>query len=73
MVHIMRDLVQTIGNLIEKCSVATLCYIDEMGYPVARAMLAPREREEIRVLWFSTNTSSDKVHCFKRDPKGSYS
>ena len=34
-------------------------------------MLPPREREGIRVFWFSTNTSSRKVAAFRDDPRGS--
>lgn len=41
------------------------------GYPVSRAMLAPREREGIRVFWFTTNTSSNKIACFRKNPKAS--
>lgn len=34
-------------------------------------MLKPREREGIKTFWFSTNTSSNKVKCFLRNPKSS--
>ena len=34
-------------------------------------MLPPREREEIKVFWFTTNTSSNKVKFFKENPKAS--
>jgi general stress protein 26 len=34
-------------------------------------MLKPREREGIRVFWFSTNTSSNKVKFFRNNPKAS--
>ena len=46
-------------------------YLDEAGYPATRAMLAPREREGIKVFFFSTNTSSKKVACFRENPKAS--
>ncbi len=67
----MRDLERTAENLIEKASFAQICYLDPEGYPVTKAMLKPREREGIKVFWFSTNTSSDKVKCLKRDPRSS--
>lgn len=67
----MRDPEKTIGNLIDKASLSQLCYTDEEGYPVTRAMLKPREREGIKTFWFTTNTSSNKVKCLKRDPKAS--
>lgn len=67
----MRDAEKTIGNLIDKASSAQLCYTDGAGFPVTRAMLAPRERDGIRTFWFTTNTSSDKVKYYRADPKAS--
>ena len=32
-------------------------------------MLKPRERDGIKTFWLSTNTSSEKVKCFKENPK----
>jgi len=34
-------------------------------------MLAPREREGIRIFWFSTNTPSQKVAAFRENPRAS--
>lgn len=34
-------------------------------------MLKPRERQGIKVFWFSTNTSSNKVKFFRGNPKAS--
>lgn len=65
----MRDMVQTIGKLIDKAGNCFVSYIDAQGYPVAKAMLKPREREGIRVIWLSTNTSSNKVRAFRENPK----
>ena len=67
----MRNAAQTIGNLIDKTKLTILAYTDCDGFPVSRAMLAPREREGIHTFWFSTNTSSDKVACLRADPKAS--
>lgn len=67
----MRDPVQTIGNLADKATLTIIAYEDEQGFPVSRAMLAPREREGIKVFWFTTNTSSNKVSCYRRNPKAS--
>lgn len=36
-----------------------------------KAMLKPRERQGIKVFWFSTNTSSNKVKFFRENPKAS--
>ncbi len=67
----MRDPAKTIGNLIDKSAIAFLCYIDAEGFPMTRAMLRPRLRKGIRELWFSTNTSSQKVAAFQRDSRAS--
>lgn len=67
----MRDPEKTIGNLIDKTTMATISYLDDEGFPVSKAMLAPREREGIKEFWFTTNTSSNKVKCFRENPKAS--
>ncbi len=45
----MRDPVQTIGKLIDKANMAIISYVDDQGFPISKAMLPPREREEIKV------------------------
>lgn len=65
----MRDPEKTIGNLIDKASLTQICYVDNEGYPITKAMLKPREREGIKVFWFSTNTSSNKVKFFRDNPR----
>ena len=67
----MRDPEKTIGGTADKAKLAFLSYLDAEGFPTTRAMLPPREREGIRVFWFSTNTSSRKVAAFRDDPRGS--
>jgi pyridoxamine 5'-phosphate oxidase len=67
----MRDTEKTIGSMIGKRKLALISYIDSEGFPVSKAMLAPREREGIRTFWFSTNTSSNKVKAFRKNPKAS--
>ena len=67
----MRDAEKTIGNLADKASLTIISYTDAGGFPVSKAMLSPRERNGIREFWFSTNTSSNKVKCFLKDPKAS--
>lgn len=67
----MRDSVKTIGNLIDKATVNIISYNDEEGFPISKAMLAPRKREGIKVFYFTTNTSSNKVKYFRNNPKAS--
>ena len=54
----MRDAETTIGNLADKQTVAFIGVADEEGFPIVKAMLAPRKREGIKVFYFTTNTSS---------------
>jgi len=65
----LRDAEKTIGNLIDKQKTAFISSVDENGYPNTKAMLAPRVREGIRVLYFSTNTSSMRVAQYTQNPK----
>ena len=67
----IRDQQKTIGALIDKCSIAQLCYVDKNGFPVTRAMLKPRERNGLREFYFTTNTSSEKVNALRNNPKTS--
>jgi len=67
----MRDVESTIGGLIDKQRIAYLSSVDAAGYPNTKAMLAPREREGIKVLYFTTNTSSRRVAQFRENPKAS--
>lgn len=65
----MRDPEKTVGGMADRAKTVFLSYIDSQGCPTTRAMLAPRERQGIRVFWFSTNTSSRKVDAFRENPK----
>lgn len=65
----MRDVGKTIGNLIDKQSTAYLGAVAGDGYPNIRAMLKPRKREGIRTIYFTTNTSSQKVAQYRENPK----
>lgn len=67
----MRNPSETIGKMIDKGGTSFISYIDSEGYPVTRAMLSPREREGIKTLYFTTNTSSNKVQCFRKNSKAS--
>ncbi len=51
---------EQIYNFISKVKTAMISSVDEDGYPVTRAMLAPRKQNG-NVFYFSTNTSSKKV------------
>lgn len=61
----------TIESIVEKSSGAYVSYIDESGFPVTKAMLSPRKRNGIKEFYFTTNTSSNKVKCYRLNNKGS--
>lgn len=67
----MRNSEQTIGNLVDKQTIAFISSVDEEGFPNMKAMLAPRKREGIKTFWFSTNTSSMRVDQYRENPKAS--
>lgn len=56
-------------KLVEKQKVCYLGSIDADGYPNIKAMLRPRKHNGLREFFLSTNTSSQKVAAFRRDPK----
>jgi Uncharacterized stress protein (general stress protein 26) len=70
-VNMMRNVEQTIGNLIDKQSVSFISSVDEQGYPNMKAMLPPRIREGIKQFYFTTNTHSMRVKQYKENPKAS--
>lgn len=65
----MKNPEKTIGKMIDKQKICYISSIDQEGFPNTKAMLRPRKREGINVLYFSTNTSSMKVQSFKTNPK----
>lgn len=65
----MRDANTTIGNLIDKASVAIISSVDEEGFPNSKAMLPPRKREGLKHIFFTTNTSSMRVKHYLNNPK----
>lgn len=67
----MRDPNETIGKMIDRANISFISYIDGEGFPVTKAMLKPRERNGIKEIWFSTNTSSNKVRFFRENNKAS--
>lgn len=65
----MKDIIQTVTNLIDHQGVAYISSIDQDGYPNTKAMLPPRKREALEVFYFTTNTSSKRVKQYQQDPK----
>ena len=67
----MRNPEETVGKMIDKSNTCFISYVDEEGYPITKAMLKPRKRNGIKEIWFSTNTSSNKVKYFRKNNKAS--
>ena len=65
----MRDPESTVGGIIDKSAVSMISSIDSDGFPNTKAMLPPRHRDGIHVLYFTTNTSSMRVAQFRANPK----
>lgn len=70
-IKMMRNPEETIGKMIDKAGTSFISYVDDDGYPITKAMLKPRERNGVKEIWLSTNTSSNKVRCFKNNGKAS--
>ena len=67
----MKNVEQTIANLIDKANVSLIGSVDTEGFPNMKAMLPPRKRAGIKELYFTTNTSSMRVKQFYQNPKAS--
>lgn len=65
----MRNAEKTVGAILDRQSVVYISSVDENGFPNTKAMLAPRKREGIKVIYFHTNTSSMRVSQYKQNPK----
>ena len=59
---------EQIFKFIKGRKVAFVSSIDKNGFPVMRARLRPRKIEG-KTVWFSTNTSSNKVTELTNNPK----
>jgi Uncharacterized stress protein (general stress protein 26) len=65
----LKNPVQTIGNLIDKQKVSLISSVGFDGFPYTKAMLPPRKREGITTFYFTTNTSSMRVAQYRENPK----
>ena len=65
----MKDVEKTVGNMIDKQRVTFIGSVDAEGFPNIKAMLQPRKREGISVIYLTTNTSSLRVSQFLRESR----
>ena len=66
-----RDVFKLAMRIVEKNKFAMVGSIDDEGYPNMKVMYNAREREGIKVFYFTTNTSSLRVAQYRKDPKAS--
>lgn len=60
---------QALGKFIDRQSTAFIGSLDADGFPNIKAMLAPRQREGLRVFYFTTNASSLRVRQYRHNPQ----
>ena len=60
---------QTLGKFIDRQSTAFIGSLDADGFPNIKAMLAPRQREGLRIFHFTTNASSLRVRQYRHNPQ----
>jgi general stress protein 26 len=65
----VKEIERVAGNLIDSQKISIISSIDSDGFPNTTAMLQPRKREGIKTIYYSTNTSSNKVLNFIANSK----
>ncbi|WP_010255850.1 pyridoxamine 5'-phosphate oxidase family protein [Treponema primitia] len=65
----IKNPVETIGNLIEKQGISFISSIDENGFPNTKAMLPPVKREGIKTFYWHTNSPSMRIKQYKNNSK----
>ena len=58
-------------ELVKKSSISIIGSVSSEGFPDVKAMLAPREINGLKEIFFSTNTSSMRAEQFRNNPKAS--
>lgn len=62
---------ETIEKMVDHQKIAFIASVDQEGYPLMKAMLAPRKREGLKTFYFTTNTSSKRVNEYLLNNKAS--
>ena len=65
----MENINEIVDNLMDELNLFFISSVDSNGYPNTKAMLAPRKREGIKHIYFTTATSSMKAIQYSRNPK----
>lgn len=65
----MENVDKIIENLVDHQDVCFLSFMNDAGFPTARAMLNPRKRQGLKEFYLTTNSSSQKVQSLLLNPK----
>ncbi|QQO08815.1 pyridoxamine 5'-phosphate oxidase family protein [Breznakiella homolactica] len=65
----MKPQEQFVAELFEGQNLSFIGSVDGDGFPQIRAMLRPRKREGVKIIYFSTNTPTNKIRHFRENPK----
>lgn len=65
------EILRIANDLIDNCETAIIWSVDSLWFPNIKAMLKPRERDWLKIYYFTTNTSSIRVKQFLKNPKSS--
>ncbi len=66
-----KDVLKIVYSLVEKSKNVMVGSVDNEGYPNMKMMFNAREREGIKVFYFTTNTSSLRAAQFLKNPQAS--
>lgn len=64
----MKRHIESLISRLETCEIAA---IDPNGYPITKTVMAPRKRDGLKVMYFTTLMSSYTVASYKNNPKAS--
>lgn len=65
----MSGIIEKVDHLFGKTEVFFISSVDEHGFPNTKAMLAPRKREGVKYIYFTTALTSEKAIQYKANPK----
>lgn len=63
-----KDKKKSVSTIIEMADNTIISSIDKNGFPNLKAMLKPREIEDGKIFYFTTNTSSMRVKQYIENP-----
>jgi general stress protein 26 len=66
-----RDFIKAGLGIVARSSKTIIASVDDDGFPNLKAMLQPREHDELKVFYFTTNTHSMRVKQYLKNPKAS--